>query len=159
MELHEKLYKLRKSKGLTQAELAEQLDVSRQSVSNWELGTVIPSTKRLRDLSQLYNVPLDYLLDESRAENQDKSPMEEGTSSIAKDNYKITEPISKSPQKKDRAIRIIAITIAAVILLTLTILVLIHNSKGEEEGSKGTLLNEWSKGEIGSEIEGEFDLS
>lgn len=36
MKLHEKLYHLRKKKGLTQAELAEQLEVSRQSVSNWE---------------------------------------------------------------------------------------------------------------------------
>lgn len=70
MKLHEKLYQLRKEKGLTQAELAERLEVSRQSVSNWEVGTTTPSTKRLRDLSQLYDVPLDYLLN-----NEDTVPL------------------------------------------------------------------------------------
>lgn len=38
MELSEKIVALRKAKGWSQEELAEQLDVSRQSVSKWELG-------------------------------------------------------------------------------------------------------------------------
>ena len=77
MKLHEKLYQLRKEKGLTQAELAERLEVSRQSVSNWEVGTTTPSTKRLRDLSQLYDVPLDYLMNEDSLEKQGELPLKE----------------------------------------------------------------------------------
>lgn len=47
MKLYEKLYQLRKKKGITQAELSEELNVSRQSISNWEVGTVTPTIKRL----------------------------------------------------------------------------------------------------------------
>lgn len=64
MELKDKLYTLRKKKGYTQSELAEMLDVSRQSVSHWELGTIRPSTLRLKKLSELYSVPLEILLDD-----------------------------------------------------------------------------------------------
>ena len=64
MKLHEKLYQLRKKQGLTQEELAEKLEVSRQSISNWETGKVVPTTKRLTELSQLYNVPFHYFLTE-----------------------------------------------------------------------------------------------
>ena len=64
MELHDKLYNLRKKNGYTQSELAEILDVSRQSISTWELGTIKPSTSRLKKLSELYSVPLETLLDD-----------------------------------------------------------------------------------------------
>ena len=72
MKLHEKLYQLRKQKSLTQAEVAEILDVSRQSVSNWESGTIEPSMKRLKMLSQLYEVSLDYLVREEEEPNTDE---------------------------------------------------------------------------------------
>lgn len=64
MELKDKLYNLRKKNGYTQSEIAEILEVSRQSVSNWELGTILPSTSRLKKLSNLYSVPLETLLDD-----------------------------------------------------------------------------------------------
>lgn len=73
MELHEKLHQLRKEKGLTQAELAEILNVSRQSISNWELGVIEPSIKRLKRLSQLYGVSLDYLVNENGKVNSEES--------------------------------------------------------------------------------------
>lgn len=62
MELHEKLIRLRKQKGLSQLELAEVLDVSRQAISKWEVGAAVPSTENLRGLSNLYGVSLDYLV-------------------------------------------------------------------------------------------------
>lgn len=62
MELNEKLTALRKSKQLSQAQVAETLDVSRQAISNWETGAVLPSTDNLIALSRLYQVPLDHLL-------------------------------------------------------------------------------------------------
>ena len=62
MELNEKLSQLRKKKGLTQLELAETLNVSRQAVSRWEVGTAIPTLDNLVILSRLYNVPLDDLI-------------------------------------------------------------------------------------------------
>ena len=65
MKLDEKLVSLRKKKGITQAELAETVQVSRQAVSKWESGSSLPSTENLRGLSELYGVPVDYLLNES----------------------------------------------------------------------------------------------
>ncbi len=62
MELNEKLLSLRKKNKLTQAQVSETLDVSRQAISNWETGTVLPSTDNLIALSRLYQVPVDHLL-------------------------------------------------------------------------------------------------
>ena len=65
MTLEKKLACLRKREGLSQAEVSEALDVSRQAVTKWETGTSRPSIENLQSLSRLYNVPLEYLLDES----------------------------------------------------------------------------------------------
>ncbi len=62
MGMNEKLAELRRSKGLTQKELAETLHVSRQAISRWEVGTAAPSLDNLTYLSQLYGVPLDDLI-------------------------------------------------------------------------------------------------
>lgn len=65
MELNEKLISLRKKNKLTQAQVAETLDVSRQAISSWETGAVLPSTDNLMALSRLYQVPVDHLLNET----------------------------------------------------------------------------------------------
>ena len=68
MILQQKLKYLRKQMGLSQLELAEKLQVSRQAVSGWEAGTSKPSTESLKSLGALYNVPLEYLLNEDTTE-------------------------------------------------------------------------------------------
>lgn len=62
LKFSEKLAALRKSKELTQEQLAEQLNVSRQSVSKWETGQAIPEAETLVELSRAFNVTVDYLL-------------------------------------------------------------------------------------------------
>jgi len=74
MELKKKLSQLRKDKGMTQLELAEALDVSRQTVSRWEVGTVVPSLDNLVSLSELYQVPLDYLVREEAEKPEPGKP-------------------------------------------------------------------------------------
>lgn len=69
MDLKETLQYYRKEKGLSQIELAEILEVSRQTISKWETGTVLPSAENLLALSQLYGVPVDGLLNGREAEN------------------------------------------------------------------------------------------
>lgn len=56
-----RLFELRKKKGITQEKLAEKLNVSRQSVSNWELDKSLPDTDKLLVLAQIYDVSLDYI--------------------------------------------------------------------------------------------------
>lgn len=70
MKLDEKLVSLRKEKGLTQLKVAEELDISRQAISRWESGVAMPSTENLRRISELYRVPLDYLINEDIINSQ-----------------------------------------------------------------------------------------
>ncbi len=81
MELSQRIKDLRKKKGLSQLELAEELVVSRQAVSGWESGTSKPSTENLQSLSRLFNVPLETLLDDTvkwtPAAEPEKIPVEE----------------------------------------------------------------------------------
>lgn len=62
MEFHEKLQELRKSKGLTQEELAEVLFVSRAAVSKWESGRGYPNIDSLKAIAQYFGVTVDQLL-------------------------------------------------------------------------------------------------
>ena len=62
MEFHEKLQVLRKQKGLTQEEAAEQLFVSRAAVSKWESGRGYPNIDSLRAIAKFYSVSIDELL-------------------------------------------------------------------------------------------------
>lgn len=61
VKLNEKIVSLRKKKGLSQQDLAEALDVSRQAVSRWEVGTSLPSMENLLALSKLFGTPVDEL--------------------------------------------------------------------------------------------------
>ena len=60
--LSEKIYKLRKNSGLSQEQLAEQLNVSRQAISKWESGTAVPESEKLVTISNYFGVSVDYLL-------------------------------------------------------------------------------------------------
>ncbi len=62
MEFNEKLQQLRKSRGLTQEELAEALFVSRTAVSKWESGRGYPNIDSLKELSRFFSVKIDELI-------------------------------------------------------------------------------------------------
>lgn len=62
MEFHEKLLELRKSKGLTQEELAAALYVSRTAVSKWESGRGYPGIDSLKEISRFFSVTIDELI-------------------------------------------------------------------------------------------------
>lgn len=65
MRFGEKLSFLRKQKGMTQMELAEKLDISRQAVSRWEQGISEPSTENLVSIGTLFDVSVDALVNEN----------------------------------------------------------------------------------------------
>lgn len=70
MRFHEKLHTLRKAAGMTQADLAEKLNVSRQAVSRWEMGTAMPDIENLIAMSDLFGITLDEMLKEKKATPQ-----------------------------------------------------------------------------------------
>ena len=71
MGFAEKIYALRTQAGMSQASLAETLQVSRQTVSNWELGTSYPEIEKLLAISELYHVTTDFLLKDQPASQED----------------------------------------------------------------------------------------
>ena len=77
MALSEKLYALRKERGLSQEQLAEGLKVSRQAISKWESGQSLPESDKLLALSEYFGVSLDYLLKEDRGEKGTQAPAPE----------------------------------------------------------------------------------
>lgn len=64
MALSEKLYALRKRSGLSQEQLAEELNVSRQAISKWESGKALPESDKLLAISRYFSVSLDELMKE-----------------------------------------------------------------------------------------------
>lgn len=68
MRLEEKLTVLRKESGYTQLDLAEKVRVSRQAISKWETGRALPSMEKLKYLSELFGVSVDYLLSDDMTE-------------------------------------------------------------------------------------------
>ena len=62
MNLHETIYQLRTARNMSQLELAEALDVSRQSISKWETGTAVPELDKLVKLSDVFGITLDELV-------------------------------------------------------------------------------------------------
>ena len=71
MNLAEKIVTLRKQKGFSQEKLAEHLNVSRQAVSRWEMGTALPDATNILQLSKLFEVSADYLLNDDYNSDQD----------------------------------------------------------------------------------------
>lgn len=62
MEFNNRLYNLRKQKGFSQEELASKLNVSRQTISKWEIGDSTPDMEKLITISELFEISLDELV-------------------------------------------------------------------------------------------------
>lgn len=75
MKLGDHILKLRKKQGLSQEQLGEQVEVTRQTISNWELGETTPNPEQLKLLSKALNISIDELLD-----NEVKNVLEEKVS-------------------------------------------------------------------------------
>ena len=71
MTFGDKLFLLRKKRGLSQEGLAEKIGVSRQAISRWEQGLAMPDTTNLIEISMLFEVSTDYLLFDEYSDDSD----------------------------------------------------------------------------------------
>lgn len=71
MELNKNIFNLRKQKGFSQETLAEKINVSRQTISNWELGETSPNPEQLLLLSKTLEISIDELLGNELKFNKD----------------------------------------------------------------------------------------
>lgn len=114
MNFNEKLIELRKSKGLSQEELGNELGVSRQTISKWELAQSYPDFQRLVLLSDYFGLSLDALVKDIDVQDvRSKNLSEKQLSSIYED-------ISSAKSTINRVINIFAVI--GVVGLTLSIL-------------------------------------
>ena len=73
----EKIKFLREQKTYTQTELAKKLGITRSSVNAWEMGISVPSTQYIVELSNIFSVSTDYLLDVEKTSSIDVSGLNE----------------------------------------------------------------------------------
>ena len=71
MKLSDKIIDLRKRHGMTQEDLACELEVSRQAISRWEQGIAMPDASNILQISKLFNVTTDYLLNDDYSSDND----------------------------------------------------------------------------------------
>ena len=85
MDLGKRIFELRKEKNLSQGELAEMLDVSRQSISKWETNASIPELDKLLKMSEIFEISLDCLIKGNTETEQQVPPSQIGTEIIYKE--------------------------------------------------------------------------
>ena len=77
MKLQDKIVELRKRNGWSQEDLAEKINVSRQAISRWEGGTAQPDASNILQLSKLFGVTTDYLLNDEFSSDEDLPKVKE----------------------------------------------------------------------------------
>lgn len=87
MKLSDKIVKLRKTNGMSQEELAEKLQVSRQAISKWEGGSAMPDASNILQLSKLFGVTCDYLLNDSYESDDDLPKIQQSRSSNLRQHF------------------------------------------------------------------------
>lgn len=120
--LSEKLYKLRKKSGLSQEQLAEQLNVSRQAISKWESGAAVPESEKLIIISEYFKVSVDYLLKDVDEEEQKRQENKE------------------SENDKPRHLAGILICLAGIVALIIWGLVSIFNPAASNQISDSSMI-------------------
>ena len=119
MTLCEKLTQARKAAGLTQADVAARLDVSRQAVSRWEGGQSKPSTERLLELARIYDVSLDWLCSDA----SDAGALVQEKNLDERDPVCNSElPTEDKPKKRKKWAIIIGVIIVGVLLSAYVVL-------------------------------------
>ena len=136
MKFNEKLTNLRKQMGISQEELGYKLNVTRQTVSKWELGQTTPEMDKLIEMSKLFNVSVDELVNETQMQTnvENKSDITETQNDTTNDNTntKIEDKeINNNSTIDDKAINkkgkretsIITIIVIALIIIGIVILI------------------------------------
>lgn len=122
--LSENIRSARKSKGLSQEELAVKLNVVRQTVSKWEQGLSVPDSDMLISLSEALETPVSALLGENIARCEaDSADIE----ALSKKLEIINLQLARKKLAKIRALRIICVSVFALTLAVLALLALISS--------------------------------
>ena len=111
MNFGENLQKLRKEKNISQEQLAEELQVSRQTVGKWENGVTYPETECLIQISDFFGVSIDILL---KGTVTDSKTMESASNNRANEET-LPQTEQQLKYQRNRRIRIVAAIILFII--------------------------------------------
>jgi len=100
-----KIKLMRESKGLTQKELAQQLNITQQSICKYETGQCFPNLSTLREISEFFDTTVDYLLAEDTPEDTQEVPRLH----LTRDEYVIIQNYRQLPPQSKKIIRNITI--------------------------------------------------
>ena len=116
-ELHVKLQELRDEKGLKNTEIAQKLDVSDVSVSNWMTGTSIPGRKNLKALADLFNVPISYLNGVNEENKEEINHLLDRIDYLQTENSHKDQTIKRLSDALDYQRKTLLVIIGAVLLI------------------------------------------
>ena len=147
MKFSDKIMTLRKRKGWSQEELANQLDVSRQAIYKWESGLTTPELEKIKRLTEIFDTTFEDLLNDEKELVLDKKEVEPEPTPEADSQPKVKEnkdadsapkaepQMLKEKQKSKRA-RIIALIVTGAILFMLCVLFFVMQAFLMEERMK-----------------------
>lgn len=121
MKFNEKLSELRKKEGLSQEELGYKLNVTRQTVSKWELGLTTPEMDKLVEMSKIFNISIDELINESKI-THNQNPIIEN------------QPIGEK-NIKEKKINIIIVGFIIIVIVLIFASFSIYNKVRETQGN------------------------
>ena len=121
MEFNNKLYELRKQKEFSQEELANRLNVSRQTVSKWEVGDSTPDMEKLVAMSDLFGISLDELVLDKPPEPApvEQVPAKSELYSEIKTDIKEKGLTDKNKKKVRKGLLVTGIVLGAIIAIDL----------------------------------------
>ena len=119
MNFGEKLINYRKKAGLSQEALGEKLNVTRQTVSKWELGQTTPGMDDLSRMSEIFNVSVDELIKEEENQVMDNMDNKEVKVEGATSNSKPTKT-SREKVIVGVLIGLLVVALSAILLISVT---------------------------------------
>lgn len=134
--LNENLKSFRKSKGLTQEELAARLSVARQTVSKWENGLSVPDADALIQVAEILEVSVSELLGSTVKESIGETTI----SDVAEQLSRINEQLAIKNRRTNRIWKTVVIVVATVILLN--VLLLIFSYVGFKSVTTGPIIKQ-----------------
>lgn len=120
--LNENIKAIRKSKGLSQEELAIKLNVVRQTISKWEQGLSVPDSDRLISISEVLETPVSTLLGETVIETK-----VDGLKAISEKLEIINLQLAQRKNTRRKTLHWLLIALCAVIVTIFTVLIVLNS--------------------------------
>ena len=133
MKFNEKLIELRKKQGLSQEELGYKLNVTRQTISKWELGQTTPEMDKLVEISKIFNITVDELINNSE---------ETATINTVIEDQPIQDQPIKNDEKKEKKILIILVALLIVVIVAIGGITISSTKKAKAENGTKNILSQ-----------------